>query len=165
MSPRRGGAKRYASVLMITSSPELICGAIDGPETCGKRTKNAAIRGPRIASCSMRRPSERSCTNRTTEDDIRDYFKIFIWLSGQKIRNARPVKPACSPARGPVANVPPSCAKPHTCESSESLRLSPSIRKQFGGIVFGEVHCDWGGTLASDGSSARQPNPSFTEML
>lgn len=48
-------------------------------------------------------------------------------FSGAMMREARPTKCADCAARGPVANVPASWAKPHTCESSESLRLSPSM--------------------------------------
>ena len=62
---------------MSTYSPELMCGDIEGPVTCGKRTKNAAISAKRIANCSTRLATERNCTNRTTEHKRSRYGQNF----------------------------------------------------------------------------------------
>ena len=62
---------RYANVLIKTYSPEAMCGAIESPETCGMRMKNAAIKSVRIASCNARFANERHGSDRATNRYVR----------------------------------------------------------------------------------------------
>ena len=96
MSPRFGRAIRYAKVLMSTYSPEAMWGAMESPETCGVRMKNAAAKTARTASCNAKFASERQGNARVTELLLRRY-KIRACDGGQKMMKARPVNPRVRP--------------------------------------------------------------------
>src|SRR5579872_3534118 len=53
-------------VLMSTTSPEAMCGAIESPDTCGVRMKKASASMARRVSCALALATERHCNCRST---------------------------------------------------------------------------------------------------